>query len=103
MERRGASVRSQLRDLFGMLLQFRLKLEPALSFTSGTLEASGLLIYALEKANELNRAIQSHLGIVDDLLVELINPTGMSVSVDDLARDHGYPVDDLFETDLECF
>jgi hypothetical protein len=77
--------------------------QPALSFTSGTLEASGLYFYALQKADELNRAIARHLGIVDDLLAELINPTSMSVTVDDLARDHGYPVGDLFEIDMEWF
>ena len=73
-----------------MLLEYRLKLEPALSFTSGTLEASGLYFYALQKADELNRAIAFHLGIVDDLLAELINPTNVSVTVGRLARDHGY-------------
>jgi hypothetical protein len=65
MDRRGASLRGQLRDLFEMLIKYRLKLEPALDFTSGTLEADGLYFYALEKAAELNRAIRSHLGIVD--------------------------------------
>jgi hypothetical protein len=84
-----------------MLLEFRLTLQPVLGFTSGTLEASGLYFHAIQKADELNRAIVSHLGIVDDLLAELISPTDLSVTVDDLARDHGYPLGDLFELDME--
>ena len=101
--RRGASLRSQLPDLFRLLLEYRLKLEPALNFASGTLEADGLYVYALEKAEELNRAIRSHLGIIDDLLAELISPTDATVTVDDLARRHGYPLGDLFEIDVAWF
>ncbi len=56
MDRRGASLREQFRELFEMLLSYRLNLEPALDFTSGTLEADGLYIFALEKAGEINRA-----------------------------------------------
>ena len=86
-----------------MLLEFRLKLHPALNFASGTLEATGLYFYALQKAEELNRAIRPHLGIVDDLLAELISPTDASVTVAELARCHGYPLDDLFEIDVAWF
>jgi hypothetical protein len=81
-------------------LKYRLKLQPALDFTSGTLEADGLYIYALEKAAELNRAIRSHVGIIDDILAELISPTGASFTVEELAKEHGYPLDDLFEIDV---
>ncbi len=37
MDRRGRDLRSQLGDLFRMLLEYRLKLEPALGFASGDL------------------------------------------------------------------
>ena len=103
MDRRGRDLRSQLGDLFRMLLEYRLKLEPALGFTSGALEADGLYIYALEKAEELNRAIRPHLGIIDDLLAELVSPTNATVPVGELAKNHGYPVGDLFEIDLDWF
>ncbi len=103
MERRGGHFETQLGGMFHILLDYRLKLEPALSFTSGALEASGLYLYALQKADELNRAIRAHIGIVDDLLAELINPTDASVTVDDLARHHGYPLGDLFHFDLDWF
>jgi hypothetical protein len=95
--------RSQLRGLFHMLLKYRLKLHPVLNFASGTMEASGLYFYALQKTEELNRAIRRHLGIVDDLLAELISPTHASVTVAELARCHGYPLNDLFEIDVDWF
>jgi hypothetical protein len=101
MERRGTDFRSQLGGLFRRLLEYRMRLEPALSFARGTMEASGLYVYALEKAETLNRAIRSHLGIVDDLLAELISPTDASIAVDELARRHGYPLGDRFEIDLD--
>ena len=47
-----------------------MKLEPALNSTYGTLEASGLYSYGLWKVDELNRAIRSHLGIVDGILAQ---------------------------------
>ncbi len=103
MERRGGHFGSQLGGMFHILLEYRVKLEPALSFTSGTLEATGLYLYALLKADELNQAIRSHLGTVDHLLAELISPTDASVTVDDLARHHGYPLGDLFDIDLDWF
>ena len=103
MQRRGDDGRSQLRGLFHMLLSYRLKLHPALNFASGTLEATGLYFYALQKAEELNRAIRPHLGIIDDLLVELISPTDASFTVAEPARCHGYPLDDLFEIDVDWF
>ena len=81
MGRRGDDGGSQLRGLFRMLLKYRLKLHPALNFASGTMEASGLYFYALQKTEELNRAIRPHVGIVDDLLAELISPTHASVTV----------------------
>ena len=103
MERRREDGRSQLRGLFRMLLKYRLKLHPALNFASGTMEASGLYFYALQKTKELNEAIRPHLAIVDDLLAELISPTGASVTVAELASRHGYPLDDLFEIDVAWF
>ena len=103
MDSRGASLRAHLPDLFRLLLEYRLKLEPALRFSSGTLEADGLYVYALERAEELNRAIRSHLGIIDDLLAELISPTDAAVTVDDLARHRGYPLGDLFDIDMDFF
>jgi hypothetical protein len=57
MEGQGSDFRSQLRGLFRLLLEYRTRLEPVLSFARGTMEASGLYVYALEKAETLNRAI----------------------------------------------
>ena len=65
------------------------------------LEATPLYYYAHQKIGEINRAIHAHLGIVEDLLVELISPTDARFDVTDLARDFGYPLVDLSDLDLD--
>ncbi len=45
--------------------------------------------------------IRLHMGIVDDLLAELISPCNATFSVAELARHYGYPLDDLFEIDVD--
>jgi hypothetical protein len=61
------------------------------------------VLFALQKAEELNRAGQSRLGIVDDPLAELISTADVSFSVDDLATHHGHSGEDLFEIDITWF
>ena len=87
--------------MFHTLLRYRVKLETALSFACGTLAASGMYYYALINVANLNQAIEPHLCIVDDILAELISPTDASITVDELARHHGYPPGDLSEIDLD--
>lgn len=91
----------QLPDCFKILLDYRERVEDALSFSSGVLEASGLYLYAHQRAGELNRIIQKNISIVDDVLVVLINPEARTFSVNQLARDYGYPDVDLSEIDAD--
>jgi hypothetical protein len=58
-------------------------------------------LHAHRKAGELNRVIRENVAIIDDVLVELISPEGATFSVEQLARDYGYPDVDLFEVDSD--
>jgi hypothetical protein len=51
----------------------------------------------------MNRVIREHLAIVEDLLVELICPTGRSFSRKVVVEEYGYPDVDLFEVDVHWF
>ncbi|MFI5387051.1 MAG: hypothetical protein ACHQ50_13135 [Fimbriimonadales bacterium] len=92
---------ADLRHVFEQLLAYRVRLRAVLDFSGGVLEATPLYYYAHQKIGEINRAIRPHLGIVEDLLVELISPTDAKFDVTDLARDFGYPLVDLSDLDLD--
>jgi len=92
---------ADLRCVFEQLLAYRVRLEGVLDFSGGVLEATPLFYYAHQKIGEINRAIGTHLGIVEDLLVALISPTDARFDVTDLARDFGYPLVDLSDLDLD--
>jgi hypothetical protein len=91
----------QLPEFFAILLDYRIRVDDVLSFSSGVLEASGLFSHALRKMQELNRVIRDNVAGIDDTLAALINPEGLSFSVGQLTRDYGYPDVDLFEIDLD--
>jgi hypothetical protein len=91
----------QLPDCFEILLRYRERVADVLSFSSGVLTASGLYLYAHRKTGELNRIIHENVGIIDDLLVTFISPESKEFTVEQLARDYGYPDVDLFEIDAD--
>ena len=92
-----------LEFVFERLLEYRVALDQSLSFNRGCLAASGLYYFQLKKIEELNRVIHDHLAIIEDLLVELISPTGRTISFEQLVKEHGYPDVDLFEIDVRWF
>jgi len=49
----------------------------------------------------LNRVIQDNVGVIEDILVDLISPEAAAFSVENLARDFAYPDVDLFEIDSD--
>jgi hypothetical protein len=100
-EGRNSCGRHQLPFFFALLFDYRSSLEETLSFTSGVLEASGLYLHACHKAEELNTIIRENVAIVEDILVALISPGGLSFSVEQLARDYDYPDVDLLDLDIE--
>ena len=77
MDRRRASLRGQIPDLFRTLPEFRVRLEPAVSFTTGALEDDGLHTYFIKKAAEPNRAIPPYFGISEGRFADMIIRTGV--------------------------
>ena len=90
----------QLPHCFEILLRYRQNVEATVSCFAGTVMASGMNYYALQKAGTINRVLRDNLGIVDDLLVSLISPEAKSFPVGQLVRDFGYPEVDLVAIDL---
>jgi len=78
----------QLPRCFQILLGYRQNVEATVSCFAGTLMASGMNYYALQKTGTINRIIRDNLGIVDDLLVSLISPEAKSFPVGQLERFH---------------
>jgi len=72
-----------------------------LGFGGIVLEASGLYLYSLERIGNMNTTICQNLGLVEDVLAELISPTQQEFRVADLERDYGYPTVDLFDVDMD--
>ena len=95
--------RYHLPILFAILLRYRETLDRGLNFAGGVAEASGLAYYAYAKVEQLNREIRGKLAIVEDVLAALISPEGRSFSIDELARDYGYPDVDVRGVDAEWY
>ena len=95
------SASHRLPEYFAILFDYRKRVEDVLSFSSGVLEASGLYLHAHRKAGELNLVIQDNIAVIKDALVDLISPEGATFTVEQLARDYGYPDVDLFEIDSD--
>src|SRR5262249_27865395 len=93
----------QLPEFFAILYDYREQVDGVLSFSSGVLEASGLYRHAYRKVGELNRIIRDNVAIVEDLLVAAISPEAATFSVEQLAREHGYPDVDLHDIDLDWY
>ena len=92
--------RHQLPEFFAILFSYRERIDQA-PFSSGVMEASGLYLQAHRVAAKLNRLIQDNISIIEDILAALISPEAVEFSVEQLARDHGYPDVDLGDIDEE--
>ena len=97
------SIQNQLPGLFSILLAYRDVVEPALSFSSGVMEAGGLDYYAHAKVAQVNQVIREQVQVVDDILVELISPKRTTFTRRKLVRDYGYPEDDLDQVDEDPY
>lgn len=95
--------RHQLPAFFAILFDYRTRVDSILSFSGGVTEASGLYLYAHRKAADLNRSIESHVAVIEDILAVLISPEAATFSVGQLVRDHGYPDVDLSAIDEDWF
>ena len=87
----------ELQEWFERLLRYREKLEVVLRFNHGVMEASGLILYAMRKTDDLNVIIRQHLPQIDDVLVLMINPEGKTIRLSDLKANFDYPDADLHE------
>src|SRR5207248_2363479 len=95
--------RRKLPAFFKILLEYRQRVDDVLSFSSGLIEASGLYLHAHRKAGELNRIVHDNVGTIDDTLVAIISPAATVFAIEILVRNHGYPVADEFDDDMDWF
>jgi hypothetical protein len=91
----------QLPGFFQRLLDYRIRVDGVLSYSSGVLEASGLFLHAHRKVQELNQVVRDHVANIDNTLAALISPEDSSFSVGQLIRDYGYADVDLLQIDLD--
>ena len=98
---RERAVNRQLPYFFEMLFEYRKRVEDVLRAHSGVLSASGLYRLALRKSETLNRVIADNLGVIEDVLVELISPEGREFTVAHLAKEYGYPDVELWSIDAD--
>lgn len=91
----------QLTECFRILMNYRLQLNKVLTYSGGVLEASGLYLLAYIKVEELNKKIQMHVKIVDEILASLISPESLSFSIEELVLKFDFPDVDLREIDFD--
>jgi hypothetical protein len=95
LSREGKQGSFDLSRCFQALFGYRYRLQQVLGFSDGVLEVSGASLYALLKIREANTVVKGVVGPIEDMLADLIDPTGRRYSVEALVRDYGYPEDDL--------
>jgi len=83
------------------LLDYRGRIHEVLAFPRSILAGSGWIEVACNQMQDLNRVIDEHLPLVEDLLAALISPEGRRFELQELVRDYGYPDVDLDGIDLD--
>lgn len=96
-----ASGATQRQLCFEMLLRYRERVEKVLVFPDRILAASGWFALASHQMQELNRVIDEHLLLVEEILAALLSPEGRRFELLEMVRDYGYPDVDLEEIDID--
>ena len=89
----------ELKQTFEILLEYRTNVEHGLYH--GIMEGSGLPIYAARRVDKINDDVRQLMAPIDEILEILIDPAGQSFTRDQLAREFGYPTENLSDIDAE--
>lgn len=89
------------RHAFEYLLKFRTKLESILTYNNGYLAAGLTTGLKLIIVNHFNHRIEREVDFLDRILIEFINPYKVTVTLEELNNEYGYPLVDIDEIDWE--
>ena len=91
-----------IRLVFSQLVSYKSKLRTVLNSNSGCLEASSTgPQFSLLLTNAISKSIQNKFKDLDTVLESIINPIQLWFSRDELVNHFNYPVEELFDADLE--
>lgn len=93
-----------IRSLFWQLMSYRMAADAALRHNSGVLEASDKGFQAaIVLTNKANKAFWEAVEPMDSILISIIDPLKREISEATMAKEFGFPVDDLREVDMENY
>ena len=95
--------RDQLRSCFEILFRYRRQVDALLAFNAGVFEASGLYLYAHQRAEKFNKRLEAYRSVIEDPLVAMISPEGTAFSRQRLVHDYDYPDVGLSTLDDDWF
>jgi len=90
-----------LSKCFETLLDYRMRLDEVLSFSSGVLTAPPSISHVLKTIGKLNQVINKNITPIEDILAEFISPEGLTFTIEQMVRDYEYPDVDLFDIDMD--
>lgn len=93
-----------LERFYSYLMQYRISVYEVLSYNRRVLEASNKgFIAAIKFTGEVNNKIKEQIKMVDNLLVQFIDPERKILSEQELIDKYDFPKDDLDEIDFENY
>ena len=90
----------EMPTFFWELIRFRERVATVLAQPGESQLSSGLHSLALRKIKAVCSRLDTEIKLIDDLLIQLIDPKNLSFSVEQLKQDYGFPEAELAETDV---
>ncbi len=95
------TMQGSVQDAFRFLLQYRMNVQQVTYYTRPILARSAVIGIAVKQVEKTNEALINEMKVIDDLLVELIDDQQRSFTFEEMVSKYGFPVDDVFEADLD--
>lgn len=96
--------KSELREAFNSLMNYREIIQHLADYQSGVMEASGIYLWTYGKISDANSYLKSTINYTNKLLSRFINPRKeISIKVEELVKKYKYPDVDLKSIDMDNF
>lgn len=92
----------ELEFIYSRLLSFKKQLRKVINFNSDVVEASSISArFSYLLTSSVSKSIAENPTKLDEFLEILINPKGLTFSVEELISNYHYPTEDLIDIDID--
>lgn len=91
-----------LEEIFSVLIEYKQKLSALLNFNNRWMEAADISSnFTIVLANTINKNLEGKYDNLDKTLELLINPKGLTFTLEELIANYNYPTEKLDEVDMD--